>query len=362
MSFWLPTPGDLSFQQRKIVNEDLTGNIFITGPAGSGKTVVGIYKMKELLSEGKTKILFLMYNHSLFGFIRNEIKNLSIQESKIETKDKYFLKLHWQVKRRLADLSNYEHGYKQSLNNLLGSQIPKYDAVLVDECQDLNFEELELLKQMSSNLIFLGDFNQSVYRNRITEEDLGDVKRFRLEKVYRYGAKILDFASRFSTDSHFLGSKDLAVEPRVNERVYLHYDRLINSMETIRNLVSKYKVEGKRVAILTLTEGQLGKWNSTVRCFSGKSNQDLREHSFHEPIGLCIVNAKGLEFDVAIVIGFDQEIERSISQKPTDLAYVCCTRARTILHFFLNERPIEMIKMKLLNINSTSDVYVINEL
>ena len=48
-----PLPGiDLSPVQRQIIESPLNSKIFVSGPAGSGKTTVGVERMRYLLSEG----------------------------------------------------------------------------------------------------------------------------------------------------------------------------------------------------------------------------------------------------------------------------------------------------------------------
>ena len=357
MSFWLPTPAQLSAQQREIINSDLSGYNFITGPAGSGKTVVGIYKLKELVSAGRTRVLYLMYNHSLYGFIKNGSNSINL--SNVFTKDSFLWKLHYAITRRLIDWgrNSYEDVYEGILLRLLSSSnLPSYDLIIIDECQDLNSLEVQLLKKMSKNIMFLGDFHQSVYKNRIRFEELGVQREIRLRKIYRYGAKILDFAKLFSTDSNFHGAADLIAAPKPNETVYLHIDDH-ETKGTILALIEKYQREKKRVALLTPVIAQLSSFSSNLRTFSGEGNKELQNFNFDLPVGLTVVNSKGLEFDAVIVFGFDREIERSISQKPTEMAYVGCTRARTNLHFFINEKTIGNIRTSALNANKSDVVF-----
>ena len=75
----IPYP-QLSPEQQKVIrsvsrNE---GNLFIEGAPGSGKTLISLYTLKDYLEKENLKVMVIMYNHSLYGFLRSAFKELEI--------------------------------------------------------------------------------------------------------------------------------------------------------------------------------------------------------------------------------------------------------------------------------------------
>ena len=136
-------------------------NLFVEGPPGSGKTLISLYTLRDMVEEGAIRPLLLMYNHSLYGYLRTAMQELEISDNiTIATKDKFF----WD----LASLNNidrnqggsYDAKYDYLLTKLLQCNLVKtYDVTVVDEVQDLNPKEWLLIKRISKRITSLGDFN-----------------------------------------------------------------------------------------------------------------------------------------------------------------------------------------------------------
>ena len=92
----------LSPEQQDIVRRVSRGdkNLYVEGPAGSGKTLISLYALKNFVESESGKILFLMYNYSLYGYLKTALTELDIINGlTIATKDKFF----WD----LAKFDNY---------------------------------------------------------------------------------------------------------------------------------------------------------------------------------------------------------------------------------------------------------------
>jgi Cdc6-like AAA superfamily ATPase len=71
----------LSDQQKNVIkniSRDEKRNIFVEGPPGSGKTLISLYTLKDIITESNIKPLLLMYNHSLYGYLKVAIKDIGI--------------------------------------------------------------------------------------------------------------------------------------------------------------------------------------------------------------------------------------------------------------------------------------------
>ena len=88
----------LSNEQKQIIERfsNVETNLFVSGPAGSGKTLISLYILNNIIENKTERPLLLMYNHSLYGFLSTSLKELGIGENvTIATKDKLF----WDIAR-----------------------------------------------------------------------------------------------------------------------------------------------------------------------------------------------------------------------------------------------------------------------
>ena len=150
MPIKLVTINDLDSTQREVVEmQPYDSPMFVSGPPGSGKTSVAILRSRMLIDNGVTNVLFLLYNHSLYGFLKKIFTKMNIRQNvNIETKDSFF----WGLSRRLGhpfpDGKSYEYKYAQILHNIDEVDedcLPKYTLLVLDESQDFSRMELQLL-------------------------------------------------------------------------------------------------------------------------------------------------------------------------------------------------------------------------
>ena len=147
----------------------------VTGPAGSGKTMLAVERAKRVAAKGND-VLFVCFNRRLRDHLRKAEKDSGI----------YFNTFHGLcfalAKRAEVPLSvdsggPYDQAYfNEELPLALLSAIeklgPQYDALFVDEAQDLSNDWLDALtatlRDPDEALIWLFmDDNQRVYENRL---------------------------------------------------------------------------------------------------------------------------------------------------------------------------------------------------
>ncbi len=151
----------------------------VTGPAGSGKTMLAVERAKRVAAKGKD-VLFVCFNRRLRDHLRKAEKDSGI----------YFNTFHGLclalAKRAEVPLSvdsggAYDQAYfNEELPLALLSAIeklgPQYDALFVDEAQDLHNDWLDALtatlRDPDNALVWLFmDDNQRVYENRLEVPD-----------------------------------------------------------------------------------------------------------------------------------------------------------------------------------------------
>lgn len=200
----------------------------------------------------------------------------------------------------------------------------KYKEVkylIVDEMQDYSYVHLDLFNCLfNCNKIFLGDINQCLEKV-MTQDDLNkycemtNSELVLLNKAYRSTYQITKFASQI---------KNLKIDciNRQGNNVS-EISVLKNKLNALINEIINNNKDKNSIAILT----------ENISCAKEvyellNIEEDLSLNiNYDEPLSkVCIMPsfmAKGLEFDVAIVI----ESKHTLGQIKENLKYVACTRA-----------------------------------
>ena len=141
---YLPDGHRLDDYQREVLIKlkDFKKNSeWVQGFAGTGKTVLLVFLLKEILEEDPEKsICFLAYTHALKQLIQSGITSAE-SSVRVITKDQFL----------------NEKSY--------------YDLILIDEVQDIPKSELASIKARASKIIVAGDLDQSIYPRHCSSMD-----------------------------------------------------------------------------------------------------------------------------------------------------------------------------------------------
>jgi len=162
-------------QARLLQHHGSERRMVVTGPAGSGKTMLAVERAKRVAAKGRD-VLFVCFNRRLRDHLRKAEKDSGV----------YFNTFHGLcvalAKQAAIELSvdsggPYDQAYfDEELPLALLAAVaelgPRYDALFVDEAQDLRNEWLEALietlRDPEDALVWLFmDDNQRVYENRL---------------------------------------------------------------------------------------------------------------------------------------------------------------------------------------------------
>jgi hypothetical protein len=209
----------MDLQQEQLARSLRGGHRVIHGVAGSGKTLILVYRCQFLAEQSDKPILALCYNISLASRLRQMLRDKDVDESKVSVQHFHswcaeMLRLY-QVP--LPDRTKYRGGefFEQLVNQVvLGvneEKIPKgkYGAVLLDEGHDFQPTWFNLIVQMvdpeTKSLLVLYDDAQSIYekreRGKFSFASVGIQARGRttvLKLNYRNTEEILSFAYEFA--------------------------------------------------------------------------------------------------------------------------------------------------------------------
>lgn len=198
----------LDYDQNKFINEESkrSGNIWIKGFAGSGKSVLLVHTLKDLLDKKpNAKVLIVVYTLSLVDLFKTGLKELGITtQVPIITYYDYF-----------------DHYYNQN---------SKFDCIFCDEVQDLPSKVLSALYAGSHKVIVAGDSNQSIFETDpkwfepvIDPEKIGgliDARPFELNTIYRLSKSIISALSKLIIGMDIWKAKKDETKQDVQIRIY----------------------------------------------------------------------------------------------------------------------------------------------
>jgi len=164
--------------------------VAIVGPAGSGKTLLALWKLEALLEEGK-RAKYVCFNKSLARHLQHSNPGLA---DSITSVDRLFAQVAGLPDGRQFDERFFQEELPSRVQDAAAEQpsSEKLEALVVDEGQD--FGELRLLALLellgpSGQWLFFADWGQNVYQ-AAKQEPLGAEVTFRLYHNCRNTEKV----------------------------------------------------------------------------------------------------------------------------------------------------------------------------
>lgn len=145
--------------QREFVETVINGemkNIFLTGCAGSGKTVVAALTAKTLKTKRNKSVQLLTYTKFLKKYIRDHFgrKNQDLTD----------------------DINHYHEWIKFT------DSTTKDELAIVDECQDFSREMIQKTIDRSNYQIWCGDFNQQIFGSTFNDSGFDSILNMKLNQ------------------------------------------------------------------------------------------------------------------------------------------------------------------------------------
>jgi len=362
---------NLSLEQEQIAKSLGEGPRLLRGIAGTGKTLIMLYRAKMLAANDKdVKILILCWNISLANYMRQAYGSLQF-EAQGQIDIQHFAEFARDLfKRRRIQHDKHEHDdprFSKQLEGLTIKEFERYDAIYVDEAQDFRQEWIAFLyhrflrgEPKERNLLVAADDAQRIYYQRdFRWADLGIpmVGRSKiLKKVYRNSARVwifsafllqdkasyvredserVQFSSKGGYDPQLIECESL--ERQIEKAIEI-IQAMLQSGFAARNVLILYK--GRSVKGFPLVEhlmDRLGQENILHDWIA----EDARAKRFFDwnadTVKISTVHsAKGMDSPVVIVLGAETFQPETMDQDDYDcddtrLMYVALTRAREFL-------------------------------
>lgn len=347
------------------------GHRVIHGPAGSGKTMILVFRAAQLAAAAREDkpILVLCYNRDLATRIDTMLRlrgvGPAVQVSTFHRWARDLIRTYQLGPIRTGKLTDedYEALARLACEGITSSRVPKgqYTALLIDEAHDLADDWLAAAAQMvdpaTKSLLVLYDDAQSIYqqkRRKLNFARLGIEAQGRTEVLkinYRNTTEVLALALECAEgilDGKTPRAEDEMplVMPQSAGRsgpvpVFLRFDSGRQEAAQVADSVAELISQGRSPADVAVLARY---WRSLelirtalvakgIACTPPRSEYRRGAPSAPEVTLTTLHSSKGLEFPVVFLVGLDQmEAAESRRIEELRLLYVGMTRATHRLH------------------------------
>lgn len=257
--------------QREFINVESkkTGNIWVKGFAGSGKSVLLIHSlMSTLQKEPNAKVAVVVYTRSLIDMFENGIEEL---------------KPYYKVNRDIPVKTYYEFVDRDNLS---------YDYIFCDEVQDLPSKVLYAMDNRARKVIVAGDSNQSIFDEDpkwrepvVNPSQVGDIinaRAFTLNMVHRLTKSIINAVQKLIPSMNIWGAKRDLTKQDVNIRLC----EASSEQEEVKYIYQE-ALKGANVGdtsvILFPTTNSITKFANLVLSTNGKTQWSEKKNNYGRP-------------------------------------------------------------------------------
>lgn len=268
---WMIREDQLDPEQREFINVESkkTGNIWVKGFAGSGKSVLLIHSlMSTLQKEPNAKVAVVVYTRSLIDMFENGIEEL---------------KPYYKVNRDIPVKTYYEFVDRDNLS---------YDYIFCDEVQDLPSKVLYAMNNRARKVIVAGDSNQSIFDEDpkwrepvVNPSQVGDIinaRAFTLNMVHRLTKSIINAVQKLIPSMNIWGAKRDLTKQDVNIRLC----EASSEQEEVKYIYQE-ALKGANVGdtsvILFPTTNSITKFANLVLSTNGKTQWSEKKNNYGRP-------------------------------------------------------------------------------
>ena len=344
----LPDHGSLTSEHDDVLGKPLGSSFIVTGPPGTGKTIMAIYRARMLALTGR-KTLLLMFGRVLSEYTKAaiETENLSGVVSTYHRWFPQFWRRCYGVQPPKESTWNFD--WRACIQKIITDPPPASEKcynIIVDEGQDMPKDFYILLRLISASLTIFADENQRITAQQSTIAEIKAATGIKdvvsLTANYRNSREIAEFAASFYTG---LQSGIPALPSKHGERPFLlAYPELHQTV----GYISDYENANPGLTIGVL----LQRADEAIRFYnrlekktinpieiylnskqSGNSKERRPQVEFENP-GIKILtyaSAKGLEFDTVFLPELQSVTGDPRSDDLRMRFYVMASRAKSIL-------------------------------
>ena len=264
---WMIREDQLDPDQREFINVESkkSGNIWVKGFAGSGKSVLLIHSLKNVLQkEPNARIAVVVYTHSLIDMFKTGMKELNIPST-------------------IPVMTYIEFCDKNSQS---------FDYIFCDEVQDLPSRVLYAMNNRSRKVIVAGDSNQSIYDTDprwnepvVNPSQVGDIinaRAFSLNMIHRLTRSIIAAVQKILPSMNIWGAKRDLTKQDVNIRL-CEASSETEEVKYIYQEAQKGANVGDTSVILLPTLNMISKFANQVLSANNKPQWNEKKNNYGKP-------------------------------------------------------------------------------
>jgi len=201
----LPVYQDLTDDQKAVIDLPLNESHLITGPPGSGKSVMAVYRAQALSRLGEPTML-LMYNRMLRLYTEGALTQLGVENSAVSTYHSWFPRWFRSVYGEEPPMVDQWMFDWDGCIGIAGRNPPPDHLrhhVIVDEGQDMPQKFYLFLRAITRSITVFADEHQILHDENSTNEDIrsaaGISQTASLRKNFRNTRSIATVSGHFWT-------------------------------------------------------------------------------------------------------------------------------------------------------------------
>lgn len=322
--------------QLKVINKRADRSCIIRGCAGSGKSILALWKAKQIQDEGKGDLLFVVFTKSLRQYMKDGINQVGLSAGCVENFNQC---LRW--------IKDDETGKYEAVGWKKGD----YDYILVDEAQDFSIEDLKMIEGHAKKALLLyGDSAQQLY-NFMKDKKTADMEEIKLKMGFPDDQLVFNhrLPKKIAAVAEYINSEFDELQDRCTnegrEKPYIiQSDSLYSQLDKIMEIIKNRNFED--VGILFSTNDQVKQADTYLKnkgySVESKVKDDVElDFNSSNPKLMTYHSSKGLQFEAVFLpecndeenINLDPEREKT----KKNALYVAVTRTYQSLYIFYSD-------------------------
>lgn len=324
-------------EQLDLIGDTIDKSMIVAGCAGSGKSVIAMYKAQQIL-DSKGDVILIAYTKSLNRYMRQG------KDNNLEGRFYY----HWQW---------------------VNQGMPQADYIIVDEIQDFEKEEImQFINAAKKCFFFFGDTAQSIYRafgkETLTIDQISSmtgIKVSRLYNNYRLPKPIAKITQGYlglteNEDKVREYSESLYLSKESALPIFIECESKQEQIERIMSIINnnKYRNVGilvpeNEMVLEIMTAFTIAKFACEFKYNAGyndSQNKDTLNFKSECPKLMTYHSAKGLQFET-VILPYYKGAENSDERKSLYVAMTRTYRNLYVLYSGAMQEPLKNVPERL---------------
>ena len=213
---------ELDDYQVIVINRRTDNSFIVKGCAGSGKSILALWKAKDIQNKGLGTYQFIVFTKALMQYMSDGVRQVGINANNVD--------YHWRWEKQ--------------------KMCPSSDYIIVDEAQDFSKEDILLFKSKARKALLLyGDSAQQLYKfiadkTTVSMEELAVITGFQTEQlVFNHRlpkkiARVAEYISSINDDLEGRCKNEGVEKPKI-----LRYNSLNSQLDAIAEIIKNRNFE-----------------------------------------------------------------------------------------------------------------------